>query len=85
MAADDRHALRGDLLARGQQFGAEGGDDPLGHRARHDVAVHRAVLGGEVEQRRMRDRASPLMVGGRRGERHGECGRDGIVAIGKCW
>ena len=52
IGADDPHALRRDLLAGGQEFGAERRDDALGHGAGHDVAVHGAVFGGEVEQPR---------------------------------
>ncbi len=61
----------GDLLAGGQEFGAERRHDALGHRARHDVAVHRAVLGGEVEQPQDAGPRIAFDVGGGRGERDG--------------
>ena len=39
------------------------------------------MLGGEVEQTQNAGPYITAVVGGRRGERNGDCGRDGIVAI----
>ena len=50
MVADDGMPCAAICSHAGSEFGAEGGHDALGDRARHDVAVHRAVFGGEVEQ-----------------------------------
>jgi hypothetical protein len=50
------------------------------HRTRHDVAVRRTVLGGKVEQTQNAGPYVTAVVGCRRSERNGDCGRDGIVA-----
>ena len=75
------HARRGYLLARGREFGAECGNHPLCDRARHDVAVHRAVVGGEIEQRQdAGTRFTDEIRGGRReGSTERKC--DGVVAV----
>lgn len=55
----------------------------LGHRAGHHVAVDGPVVGDEVEQ--PQDPGARVLVdaGGRRGERPGDGGRDGVVAVGE--
>jgi hypothetical protein len=69
------------VLAGRLQFGTERRDDALCHRTRHDVAVHGPVLGGEVEEPQDTSARVAVDVSGRRGERHRECGGDGVVAV----
>ena len=70
-----------DLLTRGREFGAEGGDDTLRHRARHDVAVHRTMVGGEIEERQDAGARVAGDIRGCRREGGRECIRDGVVAV----
>ena len=70
-----------DLLAGWLQFGAECRHDALCHCARHDVAVHGPVLGGEVEQPQDARAGVAADVGGRRGERDGEGRGDRVIAV----
>ena len=78
---DSRHAVGGDLLARGREFGAERGDDPQCDRTRHDVAVHRPVLSGEIEESQDAGARIACDIRSRRSEGDGERVRDGVVAV----
>ena len=74
-------ASRRDLLARGREFGSEGGDDAQRDRTRHHVAVHRAVFGGEIEQSQDAGAWIADDISGGHRECDGERIRDRVVAV----
>jgi hypothetical protein len=80
---DDWDGAGGQFLACRKEFTTECRDHPLGHRAGHDVAVHRAVFGGKLEDPQDPGSRFAVQIGGCRSEGDGECGRYSIVAVGE--
>ena len=74
-------AAGGDLLTCGRELGSEGGDRTQRDRARHHVAVHRAVFGGEIEKRQDPGAGIARDISGGTREGGGQCVGDRVVAV----